>query len=106
MAKAQKQQIVDEIFKLYDKAIAYHNNELKELYESKAITGGSYWYLLSPTREYCFTTFFGGDRKNGAPMFGFRKMQRTNVWHYQYILKEAQKFIAEIEKVIETGKHE
>lgn len=105
MAKLTKQQLIDEIFAVYEKCVSYHKNELKELYENGHITAGCYWYLLSPTREYCFKSFFGDCGRHEAPMFGHTKQKRVKIWDFEYTLKKAQEFLTKIEEVIELKEY-
>ena len=104
MAKAQKQQLIDEIFETYAKIDELRQNELKALYESGAITGGAYWYVYNPQRDYHNQVFYGLHKKNTESMFGFYKRNRVTVWEFEYTLKLAKKFLAQVEEVIKNGK--
>ena len=104
MAKAQKQQLIDEILAVYDQISNYHHNELKALYENGAITGGAYWYVLNVNNDYNCKVFYGMHKSNAEPMFGFYKRNRVSVWEFEYTLKQAKKFLAQVEEVIKNGK--
>lgn len=95
--KVTKNQLIDEIVKLFDELVEIYDGKLKELVESHKITTGHYYYVLSPYSNYHVKLFYGLDHQKAM----ISHKNNYTLWEFKYCLEQLKKHKEEMLKVVE-----